>query len=81
MVHLAFYARLGSPKITISQFITWAHRPRDDLITRIRHKPRDDLITRIRHKPREDLITRMRETMKNWGHIVNCEHYNKLWGL
>ena len=21
------------------------------------------------------------ETMKNWSHIVNCEHYNKLWGL
>ena len=36
VVRLAFYARLGSPKITISQFITWAHRPRDDLITRMR---------------------------------------------
>ena len=69
MVRLAFYARLGSPKITISQFITWAHRPRDDLITR------------IRHKPREDLITRMRETMKNWGHILSCGYHNKLLGL
>ena len=63
MVRLAFYARLGSPKITISRFITWAHRPRDDLITR------------IRHKPREDFITRMRETMKNWGHILSCGYH------
>ena len=68
-MHLPFYARLGSPKITISQFITWGHRPRDDLIIR------------IRHKPREDLIIRMRETMKNWGHIVNCKHYNKFVGI
>ena len=63
---MGLYARLGSPKITISQFITSVHRPRDDLITR------------VRHKPREDLITRMRETMENWGYIVNCEHYDKL---
>ena len=38
-------------------------------------------ISRLFYKPREDLITRMRETMKNWEHIVNCGHYNKLWGL
>ena len=38
-------------------------------------------VERTRMRPREDLITRMRETTKNWDHIVNCEHHNKLWGL